>query len=231
VINNPSIADLNGDGIFDIINGTAGSGLIAVASQGGQRAEFDHSVSAWDTDALYYLDGFPHRVWDYQFFMNYTVADLEGTGKPNVISGDGGYFVYAPNADGVEAEGFPKWTQGWNITTAAVGDLDGDSAIDVVTSNREGWLYAWHAKGHVRGPKEAKNPAIQWESFHHDDHNTGNAGGPLKQYQPLDAPDDACANGCCCASAPVATDTRAPLAGVALVFALGTLTVWKRRRA
>jgi MYXO-CTERM domain-containing protein len=225
VINNPSVADLNGDGHLEIINGTAGSGLIQVASAGGLRAEFDHSVSAWETKTTAFAEGFPHRVWDYQFFMNYAVADLEGTGKWNVISGDGGYFVYAPNVDGKEAEGFPKWTQGWHISTPALGDLDGDSAIDVVASTREGDLWAWKTKGHVRGP-EQQTPAIQWEGFHHDDHNTGNAKGPLKKYEPLAAPDDAAGCGC----SATEESKSSPLVGVALVLALGTL-VRRRKRA
>jgi hypothetical protein len=234
VINNPSVADLNGDGVLDIINGTAGSGLIAVASEGGRRNSFDHSVSAWDSgdakqNASFFHDGFPQRVWDYQFFMNYSVADLEGTGKYNVISGDGGYFVYAPNVEGRQAPGFPKWTQGWHIGTPAIGDLDGDQQIDIVANTREGWLWAWKTAGHVGGPAEAKLPAIQWEGFHHDDHNTGNLGGPLKPYPRLVAPDDTCEGGCCCAQTERGPSST-PLAGLlALGTVLGTMG-WSRRR-
>lgn len=224
VINNPSIADVNGDGFLDVINGTAGSGLIAVASEGGKRNSFDHSVSAWDSDNAAFLDGFPHKVWDYQFFMNYAVADLDGTGSWNVISGDGGYFVYAPNASGQEAEGFPKWTQQWHITTPAVGDLDGDERIDVVANSRDGWLWAWHTNGHVGGPPDQKLPAIQWEGFHHDDLNTGNVGGPLKPYPRLLPADDGC--GC-----DHTSGRTTPLAGaLALGALLGMLQVGRRYR-
>lgn len=224
VISFPSIADLNGDGFLDILNGTAGSGLIAVASQGGKRNSFDHSVSAWDSDNLAFLDGFPHRVWDYQFFMNYSVADLDGTGSWNVVSGDGGYFVYAPNASGQEAAGFPKWTQQWHIATPAIGDLDGDERIDVVANTREGWLWAWRTEGHVGGPQDQKLPAIQWEGFHHDDRNTGNYGGPLKPYPRLLPADDGCA---CDHGRGAGSATAGALAIGAL---LATLGVRPRRR-
>lgn len=235
VINNPSVADLDGDGLLEIINGTAGSGLIAVASAGGKRTDFDHSVSAWVAGSGFFQAGFPQKVADYQFFMNYSVADLEGTGRFNVISGDGGYFVWAPNVDGKQAVGFPKWTQGWHITTPAIGDLDGDQLIDVVMANREGWLWAWKTPGHVGGPPDAKVPAIQWEGFHHDDHNTGNANpATLKVYPKLLPPNDACAEGgCCCTQTSMATHDAAatPITGALAVAALaGTLFVGTRTR-
>jgi hypothetical protein len=223
VINNPSVADLDGDGELDIVNGTAGTGLIAVASEGGKRADFDHAVSAWISGNGYFQDGFPHRVWDYQFFMNYAVADVDGDGLMNVISGDGGYFVYAINNDGKNAPGFPKWTQGWHIATPAVGDLDGDEKIDVVANTREGWLWAWRTEGHVRGPENGP-PAIQWEGFHRDDQSTGNASGrfaSLKPYKPLRAAQDA--GGCGCKQ----SDTN-PLSWAAVVL-WGALAVTRRR--
>lgn len=232
VINNPSVADLDGDGLLELINGTAGSGLIAVASAGGLRTDFDHSVSAWVAGSGFFQAGFPQRVWDYQFFMNYAVADLEGTGRFNVISGDGGYFVYAPDVDGKSAEGFPKWTQGWHITTPAIGDLDGDELIDVVASTREGWLWAWKTKGHVGGPADAPVPAIQWEGFHHDDHNTGNLGGPAKIYPRLAPALDGCgAAGCCCAQTAARGPPGTPITGALALAALGgTLLLGRRRR-
>lgn len=225
VINNPSVADLDGDGVLDIINGTAGTGLIAVASQGGKRSDFDHAVSAWISDNGYFQDGFPYRVWDYQFFMNYAVADVDGDGQMNVLSGDGGYFVYAVNNDGTDAPGFPKWTQNWHIGTPAVGDLDGDEKIEVVANTREGYLWAWKTDGHVRGPKDAA-PAIQWEGFHRDDQNTGNASGKfasLKYYKPLTPPVDD-QGGCGC------TQSQTNPASLAALSLLATLFVARRRR-
>jgi len=194
VINNPSVADIDGDGRMEIINGTAGLGLIQVASSGGRRAEFDHSVSAWIIANGYYQEGFPHRVWDYQFFMNYAVADLESAGSWNVISGDGGYHVYAPNHRGQEAPGFPKFTSQWHIATPTVGDLDGDGRIDVVANTREGWLYAWATEGSVAS--SGTLPAIQWAGFHHDDQNSGNYGTPLPERATILPPDDEPMCGC-----------------------------------
>jgi MYXO-CTERM domain-containing protein len=222
VINNPSIGDIDNDGFLDVVNGTAGLGLIQVASQGGKRAQFDHGVGAW-TDGGFFHDGFPKKAADYQFFMNYAIADVDGDGLNNVVSGDGGYFVWATAPDGTQAPGFPKWTQGWHITTPAVGDLDGDGLMEVVASTREGWLYAWATGGPVGGTEN--QPAIQWESFHRDDQNTGNASGrfgQLKPYAPLNPPTDG--GGCGCTQQQ---QNPLALAGVAI---LATLGVWRRRR-
>jgi hypothetical protein len=185
IVNNPSIADLDGDGRLELINGTAGLGLVQIASNGGLRAEFDHSVSAWVAENGLFHEGFPHKAHDYQFFMNYAVADVTGEGKWNVIFGDGGYYVYAPNYLGEEAEGFPKFTGNWHISTPAVGDLDGDGLIDVVAPTREGWLFVWKTEGPVGGHEKYPYPGIQWAGFHHDDQNTGNILTPLHYYPEL----------------------------------------------
>ncbi|MBL92840.1 MAG: hypothetical protein CMH56_13630 [Myxococcales bacterium] len=182
IVNNPSVGDLDGDGRMELINGTAGLGLVQIASNGGLRAEFDHSVSAWVAENGLFHEGFPHKVHDYQFFMNYVVADLVGDGKWHVVFGDGGYYVYAPDYQGHEAPGFPKFTGQWHISTPAVGDVNGDGRIDVVAPTREGWLFVWEAQGAVGGYEKHPHPAIQWGSFHHDDQNTGNMTTPLHEY-------------------------------------------------
>jgi hypothetical protein len=230
IISNPSVADLDGDGLLEVQDGAAGSGLIDVAKQGGLRHEFDHLVSAWVGTSGKFQVGFPQKTFDYEFFMNYAVADLRGNGLGNVLNGDGGYFVYAPDVNGDEPPGWPKWTMQWDIVTPAIGDLDGDGNIDVTANTREGWLWAWKTKGTTGSPKNAPQPAIQWEGFHHDDHNTGNFKGPLKPYARLNPADDSCKSGCCCSSSHSTSST--PFAGVvALLVVAGTLRARKRSRS
>ncbi|MEW5848148.1 MAG: FG-GAP-like repeat-containing protein [Myxococcota bacterium] len=225
LINNPTIADLNMDGVLDIIDGTAGLGLAGAADSGGLRIPFQHNVSAWDSDNGYFLSGFPQVVEDFQFFMNYAVGDLDGDELPETISGSGVYFVHAFNHEGKEPEGWPKNTMGWVITTPALGDLDGDNRMEVATATREGWLFVWDMPGRVEKKSADEVGPIQWKSFHHDDHNSGNVGTDLGlKVNMVDEPGDTNPGPCGCA---VAGDDEAP-AGMALAAAL--LAVLARRR-
>jgi hypothetical protein len=56
----------------------------------------------------------------------------------------------------------------------AVGDITGDHGLEVVVTTREGYVYAWSTKGTDTG-------VVQWESFHHDNQNTGDYAWPLDQ--------------------------------------------------
>jgi hypothetical protein len=82
------------------------------------------------------------------------------------VLGSAGYFVHAYDASGVEPTGWPKFTGGWHIANAAIGDTDGDGLAEVVSSVREGKLFVW----------ETTAPAAEgeWPKKRHDLRNTGN---------------------------------------------------------
>ena len=181
-----SFGDLDGDGKPDMVWAGAGISLTNGIS-GGKRVLFDHQLDAWNPQTGDLLPGFPRRVDDHQFFMNPAVADFDGDGKPEVISGSGGYYLHAWNVDGVEPAGWPKFTGGWIISAPAVGDLDGDGLLDVVVATREGYLWAWKTQGEASGH-------VDWASYHHDDRNTGNLAAPLG------FPTGGGGGGCCSAS-------------------------------
>ncbi len=172
----PSAGDLNQDGTPDIV--TSGGSLslaqqLLSKSAGNKLGQ--NLLAMWNGKTGAMFPGSPVVLEDMTFFNNQAIADIDGDGYPEVITGSGGYFVHAADACGREPEGWPKFTGQWVIATAAVGDIDGDGKLEVVVPSREGWLYAWHTKG------DAKNGVISWESFHHDNRNTGDLDVKLDQ--------------------------------------------------
>ena len=231
----PSIGDMDQDGVPDVILSGGSLTLAGALAGGGRRADpGQHLLAFWSGKTGKMLPGSPVVIEDYTFLVNHTIADVSGDDYPEAITGSGGYFLHAADACGREAPGFPKFTHGWIAATAAVGDVDGDAqkGLEVVTGTRDGWLFAWHTKGKSTG-------AIEWESFHHDNANTGNYATKLDQgrsqraAKPIDcsvplAPTadrfDAGGSGCGC------TTTAAPLDVRALAGGLAALALFVARR-
>jgi MYXO-CTERM domain-containing protein len=215
-VHSPSFADLDGDGIDEVVNGGIGIGYITSMAKDYEQVQFDHFVNAWDVSDGLMKRGFPQQVEGLQFFMNPAVADLDHDGLPEVIEGTGEFLLHAFNVDGEAPEGWPKFTGQWLMGSPAVGDLDGDGYLEVVTTTRSGKIYAWHTGGHA-------DTDVQWQSFHHDPLNSGNTSTPLPQQAgPGDGGGDD-DDGCKCA---VADDRAGGLVGVALAV----LVLIRRRR-
>ena len=174
----PSLGDLDQDGIPDITSSglslSVASNLLASGTKGGISQQM---LSMWSGKTGAMMPGSPVIVEDFTFFNMQAIADLTGDGYPEVMTGTGGYFVHAVDMCGREPEGWPKFTGQWIMSTTAVGDIDGDDKLEVVVPSRAGWLYAWHTEGTTDG-------TISWESFHHDNRNTGNLDVPLDQGTP-----------------------------------------------
>ena len=231
----PSIGDMDQDGVPDVVLSGGSLTLAGALAGGGRRSDLgQHLLAFWSGKTGKMLPGSPVVIEDFTFLVNHAIADVSGDEYPEAITGSGGYFLHAADACGREAEGFPKFTNGWIAAAAAVGDVDGDSqkTLEVVTGTRDGWLFAWHTKGRSDG-------AIEWESFHHDNANTGNYATKLDQgrvtraSKPIDCSDPVVptqdkfdAGGCGCET------THAPNsgAGVAIgLIALGALVERRRR--
>jgi hypothetical protein len=97
------------------------------------------------------------------------------------------YDVHAFDIDGDEPPGWPKFTNGWMVGSAAVGDVDGDGLLEVVAVTREGNLFVWNADGDECGP-------ILWRRYHHDEWGTGNYHADTRPPASLRADDVAIAS-------------------------------------
>jgi hypothetical protein len=97
------------------------------------------------------------------------VTDLDGDGLGDVVDGGDSNAVHGYRASGGQAAGWPKFTSGWTVFSPSSGDLFGAGRTQVVTSTREGWVYAWNTRGSASGDQE-------WWRWQHDEHNSGNYG-------------------------------------------------------
>jgi hypothetical protein len=169
----PSVGDLDQDGVPDVVaSGGSLSMAIGLASPSAKPGQ--HLLAMWSGRTGKMMPSSPIVLEDFTFFNNQAIADLTNDGYPEVLTGSGGYYVHAADACGREPPGWPKFMGQWAVATTAVGDVDGDELLDVVVGTRAGWLYAWKTQGKSDG-------VVAWESFHHDNRNTGSLSTPLEQ--------------------------------------------------
>lgn len=237
----PSLGDMDQDGTPDII-ATGGSLNLALSLANGDARPGGNLIAMWSLKTGQMLPASPMDLEDFTFLNSSAVVDLTGDGYPEALVGSGGYYVHAVDACGREAPGWPKFTGQWIIPTPAVGDLDGDDTLEVAIGTRNGWLYVWHTQA-------PDTNLIEWESYHHDNRNTGNLDVPLEQggeptakkpltpevctEVPTEEEDEltyGASGGCACEAAgdPSRGAGGAALAGLAL---LGAVVARRRRRA
>lgn len=172
----PALGDVDQDGVPDVIVSGGPPSLAAVfaGSSPTSRPQTAHQVAIFSGRTGKLSGSFP--VEDFASLADHAIADVSGDEYPEIITGTGGYLLHAADACGREAKGFPKNTNGWLAGTAAVGDIDGDLAqhLEVVAGTRDGYLFAWTTRGNANGK-------VLWESFHHDNANTGSTATRLSQ--------------------------------------------------
>ncbi|WP_437275573.1 FG-GAP-like repeat-containing protein [Sorangium sp. So ce375] len=243
LLSQPALGDIDQDGTPDVIAaGASEAAALALAGAQGAAPPEPHLLAVWSGRSGAMLPRAPFVLEDYAISGSQAVVDLNGDDYPEVLSGSSGYFLHAFDGCGREPRGFPKFTGQSIATTPAVGDLDGDGKLEVAVGTRDGWLFAWHTEA-------TTSALIAWESFHHDNRNTGNLDTPLDQggarraSRPLTV--DVCegpqqaplilrlGGGCSCeaAGAEPRGGSGDRGAGAALGAALvGAMALWGRRR-
>ena len=210
-MSSPAFGDMDGDGTPDLVlGGAAIDYLLTIAMTSWQ--DHQNAVGAWSGATGEMLPGWPRQLEDMQFLLAPAIADVDGDGDNDAVYGSAGYMLYAWDADGALAEGWPKFVGQWVMGSPAIGDIDGDGLLEVVVTTREGYLFAWDTTGRADQP-------TSWMSMRHDAQNTGNFETPL----PVQAgPSAEEAGGCCSGDGA----SKAWMVAPALV-ALS----WRRRRS
>ncbi len=162
----PTLADLDGDGTWEIIAVASDGTLHALTGSGTELPGFpvqtDENpwVSGGWSDADAYASGavrIPHEG----VISSPAVGDIDGDGEQEIVVATLFGSVYAWHADASRVAGFPvqfvgredsemlerrAWENAFN-STPALGDIDGDGALEIVIGGLDQRLYVWDGDG------------------------------------------------------------------------------------
>ena len=155
----PAVADLNGDGYFEIIapadittNLDAGlpqqGGILHVMSSYGAQNIPGWNEQVFDSTGVDFRGKFePQAIWSHP-----KTVDLDGDGTLEIVLGTGNYFQDARgqyikiwNADGSLRAQLD--TEGRTVASPLIVDLDGDGRNEIVAATITGRVHAWNASG------------------------------------------------------------------------------------
>jgi len=107
----PAVGDITGDCRMEVVVGDDGGEIYTIGYDGTTLWTYDTGGMIFATPAL---------------------ADLDDDGKSEVICGSNNGFLYVLNGDGSDYPGsWPYYVKGDTVTSAAVGDVDGDGDFEV----------------------------------------------------------------------------------------------------
>jgi hypothetical protein len=137
--------------------------------QGGQ--DF---LGVWDAGTGQFRPNHPAVVNDLQFLTGPSVADVDGKGGEEWVSGTAHLDLHAVKSDGTAVDsGWPKLTSDWMVANPLIGsfgtlDTTADARKSVVALTRSGSVLAYAADAAACSPGS-------WPRYHHDNANSGDA--------------------------------------------------------
>ena len=185
----PGVADLDGDGILDLVLCSTKGRVLAVDANGHEKWTFDakETISNPPTIAgrplrIYVMTN-PGRIiclnaengaemWEYKMSSDFlwgmtalAAADITGDGQIELIAADRGSHLVCLNTDGV-----PLWKtvhkSGFN-TAPAVADLNGDGRPEILLGTTDMPLVCFSNKGkelwHVKGGDPVASSPIVYD--------------------------------------------------------------------
>ncbi len=149
----PVLADINGDGYLDVVAVTNSGYVVAIGHDG---------AVLWQTDIA---QSFGMAPGTHEINSSPAVADIDNDGHPEIAVGagtirhnvctQGGLIVL--NHQGNVEPGWPKIAHDGYvppdncadtiISTPALGDLDNDGDLEIVSAGFDKRIYAWHHDG------------------------------------------------------------------------------------
>jgi hypothetical protein len=166
-----SLGNLGGGALTAVQGSSATTDIVTgVVEKPGKGIRVRSAIEAWNPETGANLSQFTQPLQGLAFLSAPALADVSGTGKPDVVLGaDSGALQAWDGTTGQPVPGWPKWTGGWSLGTPATGDLLGNGTNTVVVGLREGWLHAYTTAGLA----SANNDAWHW---HQNERNTGHYG-------------------------------------------------------
>jgi hypothetical protein len=159
-----SVGDLDGVAGGEITAPTAGMTRLIDLLEVDEQLPSDDQLSMWGSDG-HALPGSPQAVADLAFFVQPSIADLDGDGAAETIAGNSTYTFSAFDSTGAAPDGWPKLTGGWTLGTPGIGDWDGDGTLEVAQQRRDGVLLVWSTSGAAED--------VQWAGWGCDSHHSG----------------------------------------------------------
>ncbi len=161
ILNPPALADVDGDGIRDII-----------VFAGNKIHVYNYAGAS--------LDNFPKLVASSKpITSNPVIADVDCDGDVDIVAVTEDGFVVAYDKNGTMASGFPLQAGRGNQSVAAFAfpgrPLSATNAGLAIASSEDGTVTAWET-GAVGGNQRPKMP---WPQYQHDAQHTGLAVEPI----------------------------------------------------
>lgn len=147
----PALADLDGDGILDIV--TTSSGQFRVFNPTSRKTNFP----------------VPHYTRDLTL-SSPVLGDVNGDGLTDILAATSDGSIEAWQTDGNPVEGFPLSMGGSASISPVLLDLDSDGLIELAAISESGHLFVWDLEGACTAE------SVPWGSELHDPQRTGRNG-------------------------------------------------------
>ncbi len=164
----PVLADLDDDGIFEIVIGDASGRVHAFTGAGEELLGWPVETPihpAFHLEQVAYVDGSVPLLHD-GMIATVAVGDLDGDGTNEVVAASGTGSVYVWHSDGQMADGFPVHIVGRApeefdarhiydngfAGAPTLYDLDGDGQLEIVAAAMDQRIYVWDTSGNPWGP-------------------------------------------------------------------------------